>query len=695
LHNLNKARKKGNSQMKKDTITDFLVPVIIGLLLIGLALSPAYHGIQWGLYDILLRLRPSIGEDPSITIVNIDDETIEELNVYPLTRDIIAQGLVTLTEFGSGVIGIDSEFIDKSPRAVRENIITQMIPDAILDTLLRLDDALDQLFAFYQRTGGITNELVSEVKILKSDKLNELYNISQQAVIDYDQLLGNTAFFAGNAHATITPAEYQIDGIDRLSDEQLATIDNRESKDQILTHIALKNIEVVEESPFLYADFISPAIPPVMEKVAAAGNVRQHVDPDGVRRRVDLLFNWEGGYFPHLGFSSVMFYLGYPKLMVYGDRVEIFLKETLFPPLAPDKLTILADTETMTIPLDESGRMIINWIPEPFVEQFRQLSFYDLVRYENDFADMLSDIIILYDKFDLWNDFWLYSPQELEAEWLYQLESGKLSDDPQFRWEYQDLRLYFLNTAAEYITTAFNDWENELKPQFNGIDITNVDQNTFELNGQSIVLDVELFELLAQDEIIPRLYSKLEEVLTLHGAIAEAVSNNLLIIGYSGKSTTDIGVNPFEQEYMNVGTMANVANMVLKNQFIDEVSWIWSFLLILPLSFLIPWMFKRLSPTRGAFAGIGLLLLISVAYWGLFVTTGLFLDLAMALLMVGFTFITTIIISFRRINTQKSFIRDAFGQYLSNDVINELLDNPDKLKLGGENRDVTAFFHGR
>jgi adenylate cyclase len=148
LHNLNKARKKGNSQMKKDTITDFLVPVIIGLLLIGLALSPAYHGIQWGLYDILLRLRPSIGEDPSITIVNIDDETIEELNVYPLTRDIIAQGLVTLTEFGSGVIGIDSEFIDKSPRAVRENIITQMIPDAILDTLLRLDDALDQLFAF-------------------------------------------------------------------------------------------------------------------------------------------------------------------------------------------------------------------------------------------------------------------------------------------------------------------------------------------------------------------------------------------------------------------------------------------------------------------------------------------------------------------------------------------------------------------
>ncbi len=41
---------------------------------------------------------------------------------------------------------------------------------------------------------------------------------------------------------------------------------------------------------------------------------------------------------------------------------------------------------------------------------------------------------------------------------------------------------------------------------------------------------------------------------------------------------------------------------------------------------------------------------------------------------------------------QKSFITDAFGQYLSPDVIEALVEDPDKLSLGGERREMTAFF---
>jgi adenylate cyclase len=41
---------------------------------------------------------------------------------------------------------------------------------------------------------------------------------------------------------------------------------------------------------------------------------------------------------------------------------------------------------------------------------------------------------------------------------------------------------------------------------------------------------------------------------------------------------------------------------------------------------------------------------------------------------------------------QRSFITSAFGQYLSPDVIEVLVENPEKLKLGGERREMTAFF---
>ncbi len=41
---------------------------------------------------------------------------------------------------------------------------------------------------------------------------------------------------------------------------------------------------------------------------------------------------------------------------------------------------------------------------------------------------------------------------------------------------------------------------------------------------------------------------------------------------------------------------------------------------------------------------------------------------------------------------QKSFITNAFGQYLSPKVIDILVKNPDKLSLGGERREMTAYF---
>jgi adenylate cyclase len=41
---------------------------------------------------------------------------------------------------------------------------------------------------------------------------------------------------------------------------------------------------------------------------------------------------------------------------------------------------------------------------------------------------------------------------------------------------------------------------------------------------------------------------------------------------------------------------------------------------------------------------------------------------------------------------QKRFIKSAFGQYLSHAVIDELLKHPDRLKLGGERRELSIFF---
>ena len=41
---------------------------------------------------------------------------------------------------------------------------------------------------------------------------------------------------------------------------------------------------------------------------------------------------------------------------------------------------------------------------------------------------------------------------------------------------------------------------------------------------------------------------------------------------------------------------------------------------------------------------------------------------------------------------QKRYIKEAFKQYLSPLVIAQLISNPEKLKLGGERREISIFF---
>jgi adenylate cyclase len=62
----------------------------------------------------------------------------------------------------------------------------------------------------------------------------------------------------------------------------------------------------------------------------------------------------------------------------------------------------------------------------------------------------------------------------------------------------------------------------------------------------------------------------------------------------------------------------------------------------------------------------------------------------LGIVIFGFTSIT----SFRYFTEEKEklWIKQAFGHYLSKEVINELLSNPSKLKLGGERRKLTVFF---
>lgn len=86
-----------------------------------------------------------------------------------------------------------------------------------------------------------------------------------------------------------------------------------------------------------------------------------------------------------------------------------------------------------------------------------------------------------------------------------------------------------------------------------------------------------------------------------------------------------------------------------------------------------------------------LLLLFATAIW-LFRYHGLLIDVAASSANLAGCFIVTTGYNYLAEARQRHFITSAFGQYLSPEVVDSLVADPDHLKLGGEVREITAFF---
>lgn len=81
---------------------------------------------------------------------------------------------------------------------------------------------------------------------------------------------------------------------------------------------------------------------------------------------------------------------------------------------------------------------------------------------------------------------------------------------------------------------------------------------------------------------------------------------------------------------------------------------------------------------------------VVAAYW-MFIK-GLILPLASPVITFVAAFGISVAESYILEGKQKRYLKSAFRQYLSPSVIDSLIENPDLLKLGGERREITAFF---
>ncbi len=172
-----------------------------------------------------------------------------------------------------------------------------------------------------------------------------------------------------------------------------------------------------------------------------------------------------------------------------------------------------------------------------------------------------------------------------------------------------------------------------------------------------------------------------------------------VFVAYYAPGLYDVFSTPVSQVFPGVGVHITTLDNFLTGSFLKKtsefLSCCWIILLSLFGSFVVTFASLRNSQklTVGFMAGgfiTGLLLAVGVPY--LLFAKGVWLILVAPALSFFLSFLICEALSLTVEGKQKRFIKSAFSQCLSKDVVNQIMNDPSSFTLGGKNYQMTAIF---
>ena len=172
------------------------------------------------------------------------------------------------------------------------------------------------------------------------------------------------------------------------------------------------------------------------------------------------------------------------------------------------------------------------------------------------------------------------------------------------------------------------------------------------------------------------------------------LENKIILVGGTAAGTHDIHTTPYGPLYPGVEVHANIIENLIQQDFILRPEWlrILDIAMILASGIFLGWLsmhFKAYTMALALLFGVGGYLL---ADFFMFTQKGLWINTVYPVFTQLFVYSGITVFKFGFEEREKRFIKGAFSQYLAPAVVNQLVDNPALLKLGGERRVITSFF---
>jgi len=600
-------------------------------------------------FDLFLRFLPSLTENEKVFVLTLDDDSISYAGGFPFRREVMADVVILLKELGVQTIAFDLSYLDESPYRLDPAYAAEVFGHYLDTNFSLLDEAAKSVI---DGIGPATNR--SERELYKQDMENlhnsvrgELETSLSLLTRDVDEYFAQALAFSGCSWLTLTmlKSEDVFEGGEIASDADI---------DQYLNnYVALKNVVDVGDHKTPEMAGVMPAIHKLLSRARGAGFVNASPDKDGLRRRINLVVKYKGAYYGHLALVALQTKLGYTSIEVSDNA-----------------LTLIKPNGKLRIPRSHAsfagadGSMLLKWPKKTFYD-YRIMSLIQIIQHTTIEPVFARNIALMNDSgfFFYWengkNPYELY----LEAE---EIKNAAFENNGAAGAEWQTARESFFNVCGTFLNGPY---EQTILADVGG-------------DAQTADFVKELFEVCREQ------FNRMAEI----RKGAAVLQDSFCVIGADATSMTDNGLITFQENYPNVGTYAVAANMMLSNEFLSDTPWYVSAIIAFLYSLLIGFLLSRFDTHLSIITGATGLLLLSGAFAAFFMISKIYIGFAVPLVATALTFISMMAVKFLTASKEKAFLHSAFSRYLAPEVITELINDPDKLNLGGEKREMTAMF---
>ena len=176
--------------------------------------------------------------------------------------------------------------------------------------------------------------------------------------------------------------------------------------------------------------------------------------------------------------------------------------------------------------------------------------------------------------------------------------------------------------------------------------------------------------------------------------IRNKIKDKIVFIGASAEGLRDIRSTPLNQYVAGVEVHVNVVEQILQNRYLKRPPFVPASeaIALLAVGLIIIFLMHVMHIIWLAVVVIFTIIFMIIGSWYAYSDNGLLFDPIYPSIILFLLFITASLLSYLRSEVDKRQVKTAFGHYISPVFMEELTKDPDKLKLGGEVRDLTVMF---